>query len=128
MTVTALGQPRDAKRRSWRRALRGAEAGAPVCTLALPAAPSGTWQGPRLQLSLPSFSGGTPEHPGLLRYACQLAACIRLSPCAVVRARLLSAVHAMLCCASSLSHDHTRICACRPSGAMSRNPTRWWRC
>ncbi|KAK9835224.1 hypothetical protein WJX81_007214 [Elliptochloris bilobata] len=33
-----------------------------------------------------SFSGGTPEHPGLLRYACQLAARIRLSPCAGIKA------------------------------------------
>jgi|APGre2960657404_1045060.scaffolds.fasta_scaffold48048_1 hypothetical protein len=43
----------------------------PVCTLPIGGVP--TWlPGPRLTLWLPSFSGGTPEHPGLLMYSCRL--------------------------------------------------------
>ena len=38
------------------------------------------WTGPRIQLSLPSFSGGTPDHPGLLKYACDLTTNVRVVP------------------------------------------------
>ena len=83
VAVTAL-----ARRGGWRRAWREGEAGARVCSLALPPArQGGGGRGPRLRLSLPSLSGATPEHPGLLRYACQLAARVRLSPCAGVEVR-----------------------------------------
>ncbi len=36
--------------------------------------------GPRIQLSLPSFSGGTSEHPSLLSYACALHTNVRAVP------------------------------------------------
>lgn len=35
------------------------------------------WKGPRIKISLPSFSGNTAEHPGLLQYACQLMTNVR---------------------------------------------------
>jgi len=54
---------------------------APACTLALPPAPrDGAWAGPRLTLALPSFSGGTPACPALLKYACTLATRVRPLP------------------------------------------------
>ncbi|KAG2442341.1 hypothetical protein HXX76_002427 [Chlamydomonas incerta] len=49
---------------------RGRGLSTPVCLVELPAAQRAL--GPRITLSLPSFSGGTPEVPGLLRYACDL--------------------------------------------------------
>ncbi|KAK9816601.1 hypothetical protein WJX72_002599 [[Myrmecia] bisecta] len=48
----------------------------PVCFLALPAAGKG-WPGPRVHMVLPSFSGNTPDHPGLLKYGVQLRANVR---------------------------------------------------
>jgi hypothetical protein len=58
--------------------------GAHVCTLALPPASAsetapGFFRVPHTTLSLPSFSGGTPAQPGLLRYALRLRA--RVRPC-----------------------------------------------
>ena len=47
-----------------------------VCSMSLPA-PSRGWQGPNLTLTLPSFSGGTPIVPELLKYACRLTARIQ---------------------------------------------------
>jgi len=49
-----------------------------------PARPPLQWPGPRLKLSLPSFSGRTPDVPRLLWYACDLTARIRLSAPVVV--------------------------------------------
>lgn len=104
------------RRGGWRRAWREDEAGARVCSLALPPARGGGGaRGPRVRLSLPSFSGATPEHPGLLRYACQLAARVRLSPCAGVQARspaLLCSAFPDLCpplisaCAAQAERSH----------------------
>lgn len=48
----------------------------PVCSLDLPGEAKG-WKGPRLKLSLPSFSGNTADQPGLLQYACRLTTNIR---------------------------------------------------
>ncbi|KAF5829969.1 hypothetical protein DUNSADRAFT_15270 [Dunaliella salina] len=55
----------------------------PVCTLtSLPPAlrVDGGGLGPRIRMFLPSFSGGTPEHPGLLKYSCDLRTNVRLLP------------------------------------------------
>ncbi|GLC38604.1 hypothetical protein PLESTM_000753000 [Pleodorina starrii] len=49
---------------------RGRGLSSPVCRITLPDCSRAL--GPRISLSLPSFSGGTPEVPGLLRYACDL--------------------------------------------------------
>ncbi|WIA32718.1 hypothetical protein OEZ86_005904 [Tetradesmus obliquus] len=51
---------------------RRALPGRPVAVLQLPAVARTGFLGPRLRLSLPSFSGGTLEHPGLLQYSCDL--------------------------------------------------------
>lgn len=55
-------------------------------TLSLPPGlPPSTWSGPHLKIALPSFSGGTPACPALLRYACTLATRVRpLQPARVV--------------------------------------------
>jgi hypothetical protein len=59
----------------------------PVAALQLPSGVrTSGFLGPRLRLSLPSFSGGTPEHPALLEYACDLRT--RVMP--VAPARVLS--------------------------------------
>ena len=69
--VTLSGGWLDAVQlRNLERGRRGLAA--PVATLKLPPLPAGGWPGPRMRLSLPSFSGGTPEHPGLLKYSCDL--------------------------------------------------------
>jgi len=86
----------------WRRR-RGAAAAAAgensggnnfICSLELPALPrtaskedNPKFTGPRLNLKLPSFSGATPECPGLLKYACDLSARVRLVKPVVVRTR-----------------------------------------
>lgn len=49
----------------------------PVAHMHMPPPPAG-WPGPRIPLTLPSFSGNTPEYPGLLYYACQLATNVRV--------------------------------------------------
>ncbi|GAX75439.1 hypothetical protein CEUSTIGMA_g2883.t1 [Chlamydomonas eustigma] len=58
----------------------------PVCSLQLPPAlEAQAWSGPRIRLALPSFSGGTPDHPDLLKYACDLLTCVRpVSPAVVI--------------------------------------------
>ena len=59
-----------------------------ICSLELPALPRTSrdeFVGPRLSLKLPSFSGATPECPGLLKYACDLSARVRLVKPVVVR-------------------------------------------
>jgi len=62
-----------------------------ICSLELPALPrraatnKGAFAGPRLNLKLPSFSGATAECPGLLKYACDLSARVRLVKPVVVR-------------------------------------------
>lgn len=82
----------DERARSWSAPLRGrhgGRAGLPggrVATLELPGHRGG-WSGPRLRLSLPSFSGATPDCPHLLKYACQLATRVKPVPPARVRAR-----------------------------------------
>ncbi|PNH03497.1 hypothetical protein TSOC_010448 [Tetrabaena socialis] len=61
---------------------RGRSLSVPVCRIALPQ--GDVPRGPRIKLSLPSFSGATLEVPGLLRYACDLATNVRLvAPCVV---------------------------------------------
>ncbi|KAL6762932.1 hypothetical protein V8C86DRAFT_2509240, partial [Haematococcus lacustris] len=45
----------------------------PVCTLLLPPGlGEGSFPGPRMRLSLPSYSGATSDCPALLKYACHL--------------------------------------------------------
>ena len=62
-----------------------------ICSLELPALPrrggasENAFTGPRLNLKLPSFSGATAECPGLLKYACDLSARVRLVKPVVVR-------------------------------------------
>ncbi len=92
-----------------RQRRQGGAAGAAVCSLALPAAPRGGWRGPRLRLALPSFSGATPEHPGLLRYACQLAARIRVSPAVRVQARAALARRALAAHVRHVLYGRTRF-------------------
>jgi len=46
--------------------------GRPVATFKLPGMRVEGFLGPRLRLSLPSFSGGTAEQPELLKYSCDL--------------------------------------------------------
>lgn len=81
------------RRRSWGGAGGGEGAGGGgggnfICSLELPALPRASkdqFTGPRLRLKLPSFSGATPECPGLLKYACDLSARVRLVKPVVVR-------------------------------------------
>lgn len=75
---------RNVERRHWAQPWRrnSEQLQQPVCSLDLPHAGKG-WKGPRLRLSLPSFSGNTADHPGLLQYACRLTTNIR--PSAAVR-------------------------------------------
>lgn len=47
----------------------------PVCHLGMPHTPN-TWA-PRIQMNLPSFSGATPEYPGLLKYSLKLMTHVR---------------------------------------------------
>ncbi|KAK9825989.1 hypothetical protein WJX74_003554 [Apatococcus lobatus] len=61
----------------------------PVCCLSLPAAHHGR-RGPQISLPLPSFSGGTADHPGLLQYTVQLKANMRPVKAARVCAALPS--------------------------------------
>lgn len=45
----------------------------PICTLEVAQTPPvEKLVGPRIRLALPSFSGNTKDHPGLLKYACSL--------------------------------------------------------
>jgi hypothetical protein len=82
-TPPVLHLVNDERVRTWRAPLRGAPCareglpGRRVAALALPAAPKG-WPGPAVALTLPSFSGGTPDCPALLRYACRLATRVRV--------------------------------------------------
>lgn len=41
--------------------------------------PAWQWRGPRIRMSLPSFSGLTAKQPDLLQYACAMHAAVRLS-------------------------------------------------
>ena len=51
----------------------------PVCCIDLPDSLSpGSPQGPRISLSLPSFSGLTADSPGLLQYACDMMTNVRI--------------------------------------------------
>ena len=50
----------------------------PLCAMALPAARRAGWAGPRIRMTLPSFSGATAECPDLLHYACQLCTNVRV--------------------------------------------------
>jgi hypothetical protein len=56
-----------------------------VCCMSLPPARRNGWPGPRIRLSLPSFSGGTPECPQLLQYTCQLVTNVRAVAPALVQ-------------------------------------------
>lgn len=56
-----------------------------MCTLQLPFEWSkGTRLGPRIKLSLPSFSGGTLECPHLLKYSCDLQTNVMILPPAII--------------------------------------------
>lgn len=85
----------EERARSWTaplRGRRGGRAGLPgghVATLELPQV-THAWA-PRLRLSLPSFSGATPDCPHLLKYACQLATRVRPVRPARVSARAVGA-------------------------------------
>jgi hypothetical protein len=46
-----------------------------VCELEMPSVPN-TWA-PKIQMFLPSFSGATPEYPGLLKYSLKLMTHVR---------------------------------------------------
>lgn len=62
---------------------RGRGLRSPVCEVEVPQlAPA--WS-PRIHLSLPSFSGGTPDVPGLLKYSLRLVANVRVVPALAVR-------------------------------------------
>ncbi len=73
--------------------LARAKAPLPVCTMQLPDARApGAFAGPRIRLPLPSFSGGTPECPQLLKYACDLWTHVRpVAPAFVTVPRALPA-------------------------------------
>lgn len=58
---------------SSRKVTRGLRS--PVCTIELPPC-SHSWA-PQIQMALPSFSGGTPDHPGLLKYSLELFSKVR---------------------------------------------------
>lgn len=58
------------------RGARGLKA--PVAEFLLPEALPR--KGPRMPLTLPNFSGGTVDHPGLLHYTCKMLANIRPAP------------------------------------------------
>ena len=53
--------------------------GPELCSIQVPPADKGR-KGPRISLSLPSFSGGTLHCPQLLQYTCQLATRVGLLP------------------------------------------------
>lgn len=57
--------------------VKGRSHSLPICFFRLPAWSSAT--GPRMSLSLPSFSGATDEQPQLLFYKCQVDSNIRMS-------------------------------------------------
>ena len=67
------------ERRSWRHLWKAPAEGlsVPVCSMELPLARQGGWAGPRIRMTLPSFSGATAECPDLLHYACQLRTNVR---------------------------------------------------
>ncbi len=67
------------ERRSWLQPWKAPAQGlrTPVCCMTLPPARRKGWPGPRIRLSLPSFSGGTPDCPQLLQYTCQLITNVR---------------------------------------------------
>lgn len=50
----------------------------PVAEFLLPESLSS--KGPRMPMTLPNFSGGTVDHPGLLHYTCKMLANIRPAP------------------------------------------------
>ncbi|KAI7836283.1 hypothetical protein COHA_009832 [Chlorella ohadii] len=61
-----------------RRDTHGRGLSSPVCRIEMPQlAPA--WA-PRIQMFLPSFSGATPDHPGLLKYSLKLTAYVRPLP------------------------------------------------
>ncbi|BDA42510.1 Protein NEOXANTHIN-DEFICIENT 1 [Coccomyxa sp. Obi] len=76
------------ERRSWLQPWKAPAQGlrTPVCSMALPPARRKGWPGPRIRLSLPSFSGGTHECPDLLQYTCQLVTNVRAVTPAQVQA------------------------------------------
>ncbi len=77
------------ERRSWLQPWKAPAQGlrTPVCSMALPPARRKGWPGPRIHLSLPSFSGGTPDCPDLLQYTCQLVTNVRAVAPARVQVR-----------------------------------------
>ena len=67
------------EKRSWRHLWRAPSEGlsVPVCAMDLPPARQGGRAGPRIRMTLPSFSGATAECPDLLHYACRLCTNVR---------------------------------------------------
>ncbi|PRW61256.1 NEOXANTHIN-DEFICIENT 1-like isoform X1 [Chlorella sorokiniana] len=61
-----------------RRRTLGRGLSAPVCRIEMPQLVP-AWA-PRIQMFLPSFSGATPDHPGLLKYSLKLTAFVRPLP------------------------------------------------
>ena len=84
----------------------------PVCSMALPAARRARWSGPRIKMTLPSFSGATAECPDLLHYACQLCTNVRVVRAAHVQVGCFcdASCHALLplqiclLCSSASAH------------------------
>jgi hypothetical protein len=76
------------ERRGWLQRWKASTQGlrTPVCSMLLPPQCRG-WAGPRVRLTLPSFSGATSECPQLLQYACQLVSNVRTVPAAEVQVR-----------------------------------------
>jgi hypothetical protein len=65
-----------ARRRGWLPFSRDAHT--PICSFHLPKARQAhQWPGPRIRISMPSFSGGTAAVPQLLHYSCSLGANVR---------------------------------------------------
>jgi len=66
---------KNVERRGWLSKNRGLKPS--VCTFVLDSDLKDRPKGPRIKLSLPSFSGCTPELPKLLKYACRLDTNVR---------------------------------------------------
>ncbi|XP_064969617.1 protein NEOXANTHIN-DEFICIENT 1-like isoform X1 [Musa acuminata AAA Group] len=48
-----------------------------ICNISLPFAAGDRWMGPKIRISLPSFSGQTTHNPQLLKYSCQIECRVR---------------------------------------------------
>ncbi|XP_073005333.1 protein NEOXANTHIN-DEFICIENT 1 isoform X1 [Typha latifolia] len=69
-----------------------------LCNISLPFSvpksnKSDTWMGPRIRMSLPSFSGQTEHNPHLLKYSCQIECRVRAVKAAKVSNSRMSDLH-----------------------------------